>query len=381
MAAALLTGLLAVFLLDVALGAPGTLAQEKENCPRDFHWERMSGQCCVQDFDTIPDHGRIGYTGNSICDDGYTGIYERRATTDGEGPPGCPNYTSFVFLEECVKKGSGAGGVTGGGGVIRDASEALYRSGGGPSDKDLAAAGAATAAAVAAAAAGSAMMGRLVSAAGAAGSRINGLTDRLADVDRQLEEAQRRLEEAREKRESAWRELKAMESAAEQVKRQLANLEAQIARCNRNVAWSNVGRAAFVISGICAAGAAALASLAAVPAAAAGGAALAGPMAALGAQIAKLEALIRYTFSAVLALGGITHGVISGAWNSLKSGLEVTRTNSALLRGAIDGQVKDLRKAYEAANGAVDEASTRVADLQSWRARVAEQLRLARGDH
>ena len=139
---ALLVGLLAVLLLDLALGtAGGALAQEPEPCPPDFHWEQFSGQCCVQDYETLPDHARIGYTGNSICDDGYTGIYKQRATTSGLGPPGCPQYTSFAFLAECVSRGSGAGGVIGGGGAIRDISTAIYEGGSGPSPEDLATVG------------------------------------------------------------------------------------------------------------------------------------------------------------------------------------------------------------------------------------------------
>jgi len=145
--------------LCLAAGSPAWAQVERKNCPGDFHWERMSGQCCVQDYETIPEHGRIGYTGNSICDDGYAGIYERRPTTDGQGPPGCPGYTSFVFLKECRESDgggaasggsapSGGGTISGGGApgnrveeAIRDASEALYSGGGGPSNKDLALAG------------------------------------------------------------------------------------------------------------------------------------------------------------------------------------------------------------------------------------------------
>jgi hypothetical protein len=125
---------------------PSAQEPESKNCPAGFHWERMSGQCCVQDYETIPEHGRIGYTGNSICDDGYGAVYERRPTTDGQGPPGCPGYTSFVFLTECrLSDGAAAaGGGLGGGGAIRDLSDALYDAGSGPSAKDLAATGAIT---------------------------------------------------------------------------------------------------------------------------------------------------------------------------------------------------------------------------------------------
>jgi len=131
--------------LCLAAGSPAWAQVERKNCPGDFHWERMSGQCCVQDYETIPEHGRIGYTGNSICDDGYVGVYQRRPTTGGGGPPGCPGYTSFAFLTSCVRSGSGTGATAGGGldsgGAIRDLSDALYDRGSGPSPGDLAAVG------------------------------------------------------------------------------------------------------------------------------------------------------------------------------------------------------------------------------------------------
>lgn len=78
---------------------------ERLNCPVGFHWERMSGQCCVQDWETLPANGKIGYTGNSLCEDGFQGEYEQRPTTDGLGLPGCPNYTSFAFLTACRAPG------------------------------------------------------------------------------------------------------------------------------------------------------------------------------------------------------------------------------------------------------------------------------------
>jgi hypothetical protein len=139
------------------IGEKQALAQEQDNknCPPGFNYERMSGQCCVQDRATLPAHGKIGYTGNSLCEDGYVGEYERRETTDGKGPPGCPGLASFAFLTACRPAGSG-GSTEGGGGAIaiggsapdnpvseaiRDASESLYEGGDGPSRRDLAVVG------------------------------------------------------------------------------------------------------------------------------------------------------------------------------------------------------------------------------------------------
>jgi hypothetical protein len=126
--------------LCLTAGSPAWAQVERKNCPADFHWERMSGQCCVQDYETIPENGRIGYTGNSICPEGFSGTYEQRPTTDGQGPPGCPGYTSFAFLTSCVSSTSGTSG--GDAGIsIRDLSEAVFHGGSGPSTKDLAAVG------------------------------------------------------------------------------------------------------------------------------------------------------------------------------------------------------------------------------------------------
>ena len=112
---------------------------ERQNCPNEFHWERMSGQCCVQDYETLPAHGKIGYTGNSLCEDGYVATYERRGTKDGKGVDGCPNYTSFVFLTSCASQAGGAAdpSLTGEAG-LNGLSAAVYAGGSGPSAQDLA---------------------------------------------------------------------------------------------------------------------------------------------------------------------------------------------------------------------------------------------------
>lgn len=91
----------ALLVTGPALASDSGGQSERMNCPSGFFYERLSGQCCVQDRSTLPENGKIGYTGNSLCEDGYVGEYEQRATTDGQGPPGCPNYTSFAFLLSC----------------------------------------------------------------------------------------------------------------------------------------------------------------------------------------------------------------------------------------------------------------------------------------
>ncbi len=73
------------------------------NCPDGFVFIRMSGQCCVQRDTTLPEHGLIGYVGNSYCADGYISELEQRRA---KGPvPGCPNSTTWPFLLSCKTRG------------------------------------------------------------------------------------------------------------------------------------------------------------------------------------------------------------------------------------------------------------------------------------
>jgi hypothetical protein len=194
----------------LAVFASSALAQqEKENCPDSFFWERMSGQCCVQDRATLPRLGKIGYTGNSLCIEGYEGIYEHRPTTNGEGPPGCPGYTSFAYLVECVKpeewdkraqelaeerdrKNEPVGGAAG----------ALYGGGGKPSKGQLAGAGAAAAALLGAGAA-------------AVGISRGGVPAERRRLERRLRDADRSYRRLLQKEDVAYREREALRKVAE----------------------------------------------------------------------------------------------------------------------------------------------------------------------
>ncbi len=74
----------------------------QENCPDGFVFIRMSGQCCVQRDTTLPEHGLIGYVGNSYCADGYISETERRRA---KGPvPGCPGQTTWSYLLSCKSR-------------------------------------------------------------------------------------------------------------------------------------------------------------------------------------------------------------------------------------------------------------------------------------
>lgn len=99
--AALLLGT-GLTLLLAGLGSPAHAEEvERANCPPGFVWIRMSGTGCVQE--KLPENGKIGYDGHALCIEPYVGIYEARATTDGQPAPGSP-YTSFSYLKRCVTK-------------------------------------------------------------------------------------------------------------------------------------------------------------------------------------------------------------------------------------------------------------------------------------
>jgi hypothetical protein len=131
-------------------------APEKKNCPAGFHWERFPSPIgCVQS--QLPAHGKIGYDGYGICEDGYVGDSERRPTTDGKQAPGSP-YASFPYLLGCygaeeyaklqaagqlpsqTSSGSstGSGFSSGGSRPVSDVAERLYDGGGPPSKGQLA---------------------------------------------------------------------------------------------------------------------------------------------------------------------------------------------------------------------------------------------------
>jgi len=60
----------------LVVSATSARAQERKNCPDGFHWERMSGQCCVQTTRRSRAWKDRLYR-NSLCDDGYVATYER----------------------------------------------------------------------------------------------------------------------------------------------------------------------------------------------------------------------------------------------------------------------------------------------------------------
>jgi len=222
-----------------SLGGPSSASAqdgvERKNCPRGFVWARLSGICCVQE--KLPANARFSYEGYSICNEGYTGVYERRGTTDGEPVPGCP-YNSFAYLAKCVtpeeyKKIEAAGKLPGqkpagggGGGVWRNASERLYDSGGGPTNSDLAAVGAAG---IAGAAVLSALGGRI---AGGWGIRdpytakwMNWYDNKIAEFGPKIKAAEEAVEAALKAKDEAVQRYQNMWKVAEAMRQQLERVQ------------------------------------------------------------------------------------------------------------------------------------------------------------
>jgi len=306
-----------VVALSSALGAGsfwfvgGKLAiaegQDNKNCPSGFRWERMSGQCCVQDRSTLPAHGKIGYTGNSLCEDGWYGVSERRPTTDGLGPPGCPGYASYIFLVNCVssaeeaqrqqaavdsgEKGQPPSTADEFGAAFDDVhelnrvSESLHESGGMPSKGQMAAGGLLAGGLLAATVIGTMVLASPVpldwkppatpattgppapegppveerDENGLTQSERDALDDAIADAQAAEEEANRQLDEAKQ-------ELKKWKDIAKPIQDSLYDIRGQVAHLEGNVWWREVGGYSFYVAG----GAALLAAaLAAMPAAAA----------------------------------------------------------------------------------------------------------------
>jgi len=368
---ALLVGGFALFAM-----AASARAQERENCPDGFFWVRMSGQCCVQDQSTLPAHGKIGYTGNSLCEDNWYEVYDRRATTNGEGPPGCPGYTSFVFLLECVSSfeeaqqrqaeiDAAAGGssapppyLTGGDSGLNPLSDALYGGGGMPSKSDLALTGG--------------IIGSLLAGIGLSTLRGSGgtvadrrtreLLDQLKSNERELAEAQAAVDKAREDREALWQQRREFEAAAETMRSRLELLDLQMRRFDANIDMANKGKYALFALGLIAT----IVSLeAALPVA--GAAALTG-----------LEAWNVAVYKFLVALetggGGFLSGMMAAEWQRLKLATSEAKTNVVLVRDGIVDHVKDLSRQYDDANARLDAATQHMNDVRAEGARISQQI-------
>jgi len=386
--------LLAVGLMLV-VSATSARAQERKNCPAGFVWERMSGQCCVQDRSTLPSHGKIGYTGNSLCEDGWFEVYDRRPTTDGNGPPGCPGYTSFVFLLECASSreeaqrrqaevdaaAAGGSGATGGGGLnMSPLSDALYGSGGIPAKDDLALAGGAVAALLA-----TLGLSTLRGSSGAALDRqTRDLLDQLRRNEREFEEAQRALDKANEERQAIEWSRAELQRLSDELQARLNRLLTGIEQCDHNITIGNVGKWTLAGLGLLAAIASfaawAWATPAAVPASGGGMASLEAALGGLGAAVDKimidiLAATAKLSVSTATFLGGLqAHFAWVGPWQRLKESTASLRTNASFLRGRVQGQIEDLNKAYDAADARVKEATANLDRVRAEGGRISQQI-------
>jgi peptidoglycan hydrolase CwlO-like protein len=392
--------LLAVGLMLV-VSATSARAQERKNCPNGFVWERMSGQCCVQDRSTLPSHGKIGYTGNSLCQDGWYEVYDRRSTTDGEGVDGCPGYTSFVFLLECASSREEAqrrqaevdaaaasnplsppSSTAGGGSGLNLFSDALYRSGGSPSPNDLALAGGAVAALLA-----TLGLSTLRGSGGAALDRqTRDLLDQLRRNEREFEEAQRALDKANEERQAIERSRAELQRLSDELQARLDRLLTGIQQCDRNITIANYGKWTLAGLGLVAAIASFAAWAWAAPAAAPASAS-AGGMASLQAALGGLGAAVEKIMIDILAatakisISGITFGGSlaahfewTGPWQRLKESTASLRTNASFLRGRVQGQIEDLNKAYDAADARVKEATANLDRIRAEGGRISQQI-------
>lgn len=399
--AAALSTALALALLWSFQGDPA-FAQvvEKKNCPAGFHWERFPSPVgCVQD--SLPAHGKIGFDGWSICEEGYVGDSERRPTTDGKQAPGSP-YTSFPYLLGCFTREEyakleaagelpsqttaetgGTAAITGGG--LSRASRTLYSGGGGPSWRDLGVAGVgggalmATFMAAAAIAAGSPPgPGPQAPAAPelARNARIKELTGRVAELDSDLAKAETELERARADREALWQKRKAMEAAAKRVDWQLAGLKNQVARFDANIKIAGITSWAWRISGGLIAVAAGVYMLAAVSATAA-----MAPGSFLAQQKVFEAALIKFTSTVYILTAGAmswaSGSIEAERWGALKIAYGEIKTRASALRVKADWAIQDVQTKYDEAVTHADKASIRVEDLGAERARVAQQLEAA----
>jgi cell division septum initiation protein DivIVA len=399
-----------VVALSSALGAGsfwfigGKLAiaeeQDNKNCPSGFFWERMSGQCCVQDRSTLPAHGKIGYTGNSLCEDGWYDVYERRPTTDGLGPPGCPGYTSYPFLVRCVSsadearqqqaaidaKPTASAGETGAspsiGAPSNPVSEALHHSGGTPS-RGTAAAGGLLAGGLIGVIIGSTFLASPVpidwkppgtpepSASEPPRAEElrdeNGLTQANRDaLDEAIAQARAEEEEIAQQLEEAEQELKKWKDIAKPVQDSLYGIKESVANLERDVWWAQVGGYSFYVAG----GAAVLAAaLAAMPAAAA---------AATAAEAGLFASTVARGASAVARVKAFMAAVWKSKWIFTATQAAGTGYNWTLYNtSAFQQLLADTRVLEERVVGQLWMANQKIVDATQQREQLTEKSREA----
>lgn len=391
------------------LPAPPVHAQEQGNCPDGFTWERMSGQCCVQDRSTIPPHGKIGYTGNSFCEDGWYDVFDRRPTTDGQGPPGCPGYTSFVFLVDCASSPEAAkeeqakidaavnnplapppantntNGNAGGSG-LNALSDALFAGGNMPSASDLALSGGILATILGVVGA-STLRG---SGGAVVGQRTRDLLNRLKSEQREIDRAQQAADKAVKERDAIERQRSDLRRMASQLEQRLNDLEKGLAQCDYNLGVANDAK--FVLSGLglVAAIVSFAAWAAAVPAATAAAAEAPGAavvvdefLGVLNGVAARIVSGLGDITTAFLKLGVSTetfggglmaHFRWSGPWQRMKADINSLTANTSFLKGRVQGQIDDLNRAYEQADARAKDAMANLERARGEADQISQQI-------
>ena len=335
-----------------------------------------------------------------LCEDGWFEVYDRRPTTNGQGPPGCPGYTSFVFLLNCasspeeaqrqqaaVDAGATASQLappssTAGGGSINALSRAFFGSGGMPSARDLAKAGGAWTAVLA-------TFGALAlrgSGGAASDRRTRDLIGLLKTNERAFEEAQRALEKARAEEEVLRRRRDEVRNLLERIRKQKEQVRQSVvrslplyehnlqnARLSDDLMWSS--RALLVVAGVLLAFAPAAAG-ASAPLSGLGSAERLAP--ALGRDLAKIWRFIRDM--AIVSSGGVDAATCywdySGtiAWQRLRDLATDSLLNTDRLQTAAEEAADNAEKAYEAGQSRVKAALENVERIKAEGSRLSQEI-------
>lgn len=374
--APLLIGLLAVFLSDLALGAPGVLADDKKNCPAGFIWERWSPSGCVQQ--QLPGNGKIGYDGYGICEEGYQGIYERRETTDGKPAPGSP-YTSFPYLLQCVTPQEFAA-LEAAGKLPGQTAGGTGDDGWGASPRELAAAGLVAGAAVLAAAGGWIRGGWGAGVQGATPD-LKKLAARLARLDKEIAKALREDEAARKTMKELSEKMKPLKELLDKMLDLRHRLGQGLARAQRGFSQAWFGDWSLKIG-------AALGAIALLPIMVSKFAAVGAASAATAASAGKVGAGWSYAAGGVGLFGTFAKDVYGAlGWMTVEDWDRSVRSVQAAIRSA-DALVEEARKPYaeledqyRKAQATSNEARNKVLRLRDEREAVYNQYKVGLEQH
>ena len=92
-----LSAVLVLLCLAVRPATANAVQTTDDPCPNGFHWERMSGTGCVQNYNEWPPFGHAGYTGSPVCDIGAAITDWRESKAPVPGTPA----VAFPYLCLC----------------------------------------------------------------------------------------------------------------------------------------------------------------------------------------------------------------------------------------------------------------------------------------